>query len=257
MVKIRLPAVAGSFYPEDKDELQHVIKGFLDEAKNFKLAPKCIIVPHAGYSYSGVVAAFGFKQLKNLEKKNWKVLLLGPSHYYPFYGLCYANFDYWQTPLGKIKAEKPNLKESELLFEFTEAHEPEHCLEVQLPFLQNVLDHFSIIPLLVGEVEPEKAANELSRIIDEDSILVISSDLSHYHSYEQAIKIDSIANSAIPKLDIEAAQKIEACGKIPILIAMYLAKKLGWMGHFLDYKNSGDTSGLKARVVGYGAYAFT
>ncbi|MGC8885366.1 MAG: AmmeMemoRadiSam system protein B [Candidatus Nanoarchaeia archaeon] len=261
-IKIRRPAVAGNFYPENKTELEKQIETFLNTAKTLEIKPKALIVPHAGYIYSGSVAATGFKQLENLEnqkqnfeKRRWKVILLGPSHYYPFAGLCFADYDFWETPLGKIRTIKPKISEN--IFEFTEAHEPEHCLEVQLPFLQKTLLEFSILPLLVGEIDPDAAAEELLPYFDESVILVVSSDLSHYHSYEKAKAIDNVANKAIPNIDLDLAKKIEACGKIPILIALHIAKKLGWKGRFLDYKTSGDTGGPRDRVVGYGAYVFS
>jgi AmmeMemoRadiSam system protein B len=254
-MNIRQPAVAGSFYPAEKTELENMIKKFLAKAKNFGIKPKCLIVPHAGYVYSGPVAAVGYKQLQNLEQEKWKIILLGPSHYYPFAGVAFAKYKEWGTPFGSIKTIEP--KPSNLIVELTEAHEPEHCLEVQLPFLQTVIENFEILPLITGEVEPKELAKELSNYIDKSTLLIISSDLSHYHSYEEAKKIDSLANAAIPKLDLAKAEKIEACGKTAILTAMHIAKKFDWSGHFLDYRNSGDTAGPKDQVVGYGAYAFT
>jgi hypothetical protein len=256
--KAREAAVAGSFYPAEKAELSAMIKKFLTQAKNFHIKPSCIVVPHAGYVYSGQIAAAAYKQLLNLEQKRWKVILLGPSHYRFFEGAAASPFKVWKTPLGDVKAEelKNKTKNKIKIFSSADVHSQEHCLEVQLPFLQSVLKRFTIVPILTGQVEPKELAELLLRHLEERTLLIISSDLSHYHSYERAKAIDALANEAIPSLDLVKAQHIEACGKIALLTALHIAKKLRWKGHFLAYCNSGDIA-AKEEVVGYGAYAFT
>lgn len=253
---IRQTAVAGSFYPDDPIELKKMIEKFLSDAKEIKITGKLrgLVVPHAGYMYSGPVAGYGYKLLSNFRGKIDKVILLGPSHYAGFYGACEAGYGLWQTPLGEI--ETLSITKS-TIGTSPEAHAPEHCLEVQLPFIQTVLGDVLIWPVLCGQVDPEKLAKEIMNEIDDKTIVIASSDLSHYKSYDDAVKTDSTANVAVPKLDIENFQKKgDACGKIPILTLMHIAKAKKWKGKFLDYRNSGDTAGPKSRVVGYGCYAF-
>lgn len=254
----RKPAVAGAFYPGDKESLTYMINEFFKICKPCKCnrQAKGIIVPHAGYVFSGIVAAEGYKCLRKLEQdKHWKVLLLGPSHYVPFAGAAISEADFWETPLGKIKIGK--LPTSDLIIENEDAHKQEHSLEVQLPFLQTVLKDFTLYPLCLGEVNPEALAKELKDFADqEDVIVIISSDLSHYYKYDEAKQLDDLANKYIPNLDIKNAEKVEACGITGILTFMYLAKMINLQGCFIDYKNSGDTAGDKDHVVGYGCYAF-
>ena len=256
---IRKAAVAGAFYPEDKESLEYMINEFFKICKvcECKKPPKAIIVPHAGYIYSGLVAAEGYKCISKLDQsKHYKVLLLGPSHFIPFKGAAMPKSNIWETPLGKVNVEKLPL--SDLIIEDERPHEEEHSLEVQVPFLQTVLKNFTLYPLCLGEVNPEALANELKDFVDQDDVIVvISSDLSHYYKYDEAKDLDDQANKSIPALNIQKAEKVEACGIKAVLTLMYLAKELNYNGRFVDYKNSGDTSGDKDRVVGYGCYAFT
>ncbi|MEM5777252.1 MAG: AmmeMemoRadiSam system protein B [Candidatus Aenigmatarchaeota archaeon] len=247
---IRKAVVAGSFYPKEKNMLEKMIDGFLEKAKVEKINSKGFVMPHAGYIYSGQVAAYGYKIISYLKPK--KVILLGPSHFIPFVGSSISTADYWETPLGKVKVERVK----STFLDFPAAHHYEHSIEVQLPFLQRVLKKFSIIPISIGDDDFNDVAKEITKLIDNKTIIIASSDLSHYYDYETAIKIDSLANEAVPKLDINKAKKIEACGKIGILALMKIAKKNGWSGKKLFYANSGDTAGDKSQVVGYGCYVF-
>lgn len=247
---IRKPVVAGSFYPKNKKDLEKMIVSFLENIKTEKINAKGFIMPHAGYIYSGKVAAFGYKIIKSLKVK--RVILLGPSHFIPFVGSSISTCEFWETPLGKVKVEKVKTK----FFNFPEAHKYEHSIEVQLPFLQKVLDNFIIIPISIGYDDYNFIANQIEKLIDNKTIIIASSDLSHYHSYETAIKIDEKANKSIPNLDIKNAKKIEACGKIAILSLMKVAISNKWVGKKLFYANSGDITGDKNQVVGYGCYAF-
>jgi len=246
---IRRAVVAGSFYPSNKDQLERMIDEFLAKAKVEDIEAKGFVMPHAGYIYSGQVAAYGYKIISKLKPK--RVIILGPSHFIPFVGSSISTVDFWETPLGKVKVEKVKTE----FLDFPEAHKYEHSIEVQLPFLQRVLKGFQIIPISIGDDDYKDIAKQLERLL-EDAIIIASSDLSHYHDYDTAVKIDSLANEAIPKLDLKKAEKIEACGKTGILSLMYLAKKQGWFGKKLFYANSGDTAGDKSQVVGYGCYAF-
>lgn len=255
-MRVRAPAVAGSFYPEDPDELKKMITAFMDMAKPKKVDNlKALIVPHAGYIYSGPVAAYGYKLLKKNQFN--KVVGIGPSHYGAFPGAAEDDASGWQTPLGMVKADllskiaKPNTISC-----YPQVHAPEHCLEVQLPFLQMSLgEEFLFYPLLTGAVSPPLLADIVEPALDDDTLLLISSDLSHYYPYADAVKIDRIANESIPKVDLKKAELVDACGRIAILTALHIAKSKGWRGAFLDYRNSGDTAGPKSGVVGYGAYA--
>ena len=210
---------------------------------------KALIVPHAGYVYSGPVAAYGYKLLKKTDAK--RIILIGPSHNDFFDAAMQDENDYWQSPFGKIKLEKTDkLPLSSVI------HKQEHSLEVQLPFLQLSLKNFTLMPILIADADPRKTAEIIESLLDNSTIIIASSDLSHYHSYDNAFQIDKLANEAIPKLDIKSAEKIEACGKIPILILMHIAKKMGWKAKKLIYKNSGDVVKDRESVVGYGCYAF-
>ncbi len=252
---MRSPAVAGLFYPSDPQGLLNMIDQFLRDSKSTEVdgSIKALIVPHAGYIYSGIVAAAGYKLVKN-NPNITKVIILGPSHYVWFRGAASPGMDVWETPLGMFRVYDI---QSNVIQPFPEAHRKEHSVEVQMPFLQVVLPKAEYYPIVVGEVDPEVLARDLSTFIDKSTLLIVSSDLSHYHPYEEAVRIDSNANECIPKLDINCVKdKVEACGKTGILTLMNIARERGWKGKLIDYKNSGDTAGDKDSVVGYGAYVF-
>lgn len=260
-MKVRYPAVAGSFYPSDENELRKMIRDYLSKAKDVDIKGRlrALVEPHAGYIYSGPVAAYGYKLLEKHSAKIKKVLLIGPSHYAAFFGVAESNADEWETPIGKVSAGSARafVRNKELITTNPDVHAPEHCLEVQLPFLQSVLKDFVIYPLLTGNVNSEELAMALVDQIDDSTLIIVSSDLSHYKPYDTALRIDSIANKAVPSLDIEKFEREgDACGKTAILTLMHIAKKKKWKGKLLDYRNSGDTAGPKDAVVGYGCYAF-
>ncbi len=250
---IREPAVSGTFYPSDKHELSQMIDKFLLDAKpvfNGKL--KAIIVPHAGYIYSGPIAAYAYKLIKDYKK----IILIGPSHQVYFYGAAYDESEFWQTPLGKVKIYRPNI-DSEILAPMEAAHLQEHSVEVQIPFLQKVLKDFEILPIVTGEVTPKELSEIIVQLLDENTLLIISSDLSHYLPYKEAVAADSVTCSAIANNNLpEFASKGDACGKTGIEVVMHIAKKLGWKCSLLKYANSGDTAGDKRRVVGYASFAY-
>lgn len=251
--------MAGQFYPADSDELKTLVLSYLDQAASKDLPGRLtgFVSPHAGFVYSGIVAAAGFKILSKQEPKPKRIIILGPSHQIPFNGAAVPIADSWSTPLGKMKIVLP--KEHRLggiVSASDQLHELEHSLEVQLPFIQLICPKAKILPIICCEVDPSELAFELEKIIDNKTVIIASSDLSHYLPYDQAVKIDSQANNLIPAGDPQNAENIDACGIIPILTLLHLAKKFGWQGHFVDYKNSGDTAGDKSRVVGYGCYAF-
>lgn len=265
----RLPNVAGTFYPRKKEELKNLVEALLDQAvvspelTNFpEKKLRALIVPHAGYVYSGVIAAAGFNLVrKYYGNRKLRVLLLGPSHHLSFSGLATCSATNWSTPLGEVAVDPLNevltSRHSETVAFIDAAHHPEHCLEVELPFLQSVLQSFSILPMLTGEGDPAIFAQTLQPYLEQIDLTLVSSDLSHYYPYSRAQELDTIANQTIPALQIEQTiREVEACGKAGVLTLMHLARANGWQGSLVDYRNSGDTAGSKDAVVGYGCYAF-
>lgn len=259
---IRPAAVAGSFYPAAPAYLRAAVERYLADAAPPPAAiVRAVIAPHAGYVYSGPVAGYSFRALPPLAGRT--VFLLGPAHFAPVRGLAALSFAAMLTPLGAVTVATGIVAElrasAGLVWEDDEAHAPEHCLEVELPFLQ-VLGgtDFQIIPLLFGQVDPARAADLLARFLiqDGEALIVVSSDLSHYHPYETARRLDTDFLDAVVRGDLSAAGRGEACGLLPILSLMLLAARLGWRAYRLDYRNSGDTAGDRRRVVGYGAVVF-
>ncbi|HHO67686.1 MAG TPA: AmmeMemoRadiSam system protein B [Gammaproteobacteria bacterium] len=259
MIQIRQPAVAGMFYPDDPALLQQQVEDFLaGEEAAAGPPPKALIVPHAGYIYSGPVAARAYARLKPLRSRIRRVVLLGPAHRVAFRGLAASSARYFATPLGLVPVDQAAVEQILSLPQvqvLDEAHRDEHSLEVQLPFLQTVLDDFSLVPLVVGDAEPGEVAEVLEQLWDGDETLfVISSDLSHYHDYETARTIDSATSRAIEQLHPEAIHYEQACGRNPLNGLLLAARRHGLQAHTLDLRNSGDTAGPRDRVVGYGAY---
>ncbi len=267
MPRIRSPAVADMFYPADAQELQGMIGGYLREAAEgteTTRVPKAIIVPHAGYVYSGPVAASAYARLLPARQKIRHVVLLGPSHRVPLLGLASSGADAFSTPLGTIPLDRKaidNIEQLPQVHRLDEAHALEHSLEVQLPFLQEVLDDFTLVPLVVGDAAPTEVAEVLERLWNgQETLVVVSSDLSHYHDYDTASVLDSATSQAIEQLQLERIHGENACGCRAINGLLYLlrkrAPKPGRHGRTLDLRNSGDTAGPRDRVVGYGAYVF-
>ncbi len=260
---VRKPAVSNLFYPGDKEGLIYMLKTFLDKAPLYNIKPEALVSPHAGYIYSGEVAAVGYKQLLNLDKtKHYDVLLIGPSHYVPFQGLSFGYYEYWETPLGLVKVNTERIKDfidqnkTLPITVNTIPHLKEHSLEVQVPFLQMVLKDFSIIPVVYGEIDYRVVEYMIDYFKDNNTVVIISTDLSHYYPDDVAKSIDKYCNLAVKYLDISYLNKCEACGMIGLKAIIDYAKKVGWKSVILDYKTSGDTAGDKSAVVGYGSYAF-
>lgn len=259
---LRNPQFAGTFYPDDPQVLKEMIEGFLHQViiPKLKVKPKALIVPHAGYIYSGIVAAYGYKTLMGFKYK--RIVFLGPSHNFIFSGLAVSPNGKWFTPLGEVESEGisafskiRDVIESSNLIESSQIHEIEHSLEVQIPFLQVVLDNFKIVPILTGEVNTDTASFLINSILDENTLLIVSSDLSHYYSYEDAQKLDQVTIDAILNYDINALRTFgEACGITGIEILLKIAAQNKWQIKLLKAANSGDTSGLKDQVVGYASF---
>lgn len=259
----RPPAVAGMFYPANPQELHGMLSQYLKEAAPLVekiVPPKAIIVPHAGYIYSGPVAASAYVRLRQMHDKIHRVILLGPSHRVPLFGLAISSVDQFETPLGKVKLDRDAIKTISKLPQvhlMDEAHSMEHSLEVHIPFLQEVLDDFSLVPLVVGDATPQEVAEVLEQLWGgPETLIVISSDLSHYHDYATAQRLDRATSEAIEKLQLEAIHSGDACGCRPVSGLLYLARQKGLHAETIDLRNSGDTAGPRDSVVGYGAYVF-
>lgn len=257
MSRIRPAAFAGKFYPEEENKLQESIDTYLKEAKKTKIEPevKALISPHAGYPYSGPIAASGYK---TIEKDYSKVILIGPSHNIMFSGIGLTNFSFWRTPLGLVTSSKliEKLKEEYNFNMLNEAHTFEHSIEVQLPFLQTILEDFKIIPLATGRVNSHKEiANVLNRYLDEKTLIVVSSDLSHYLSYSEAEQKDKKTIEKILSFETDFDRQA-ACGIDGIKIVLEIAKLKKWKPKLIEYKNSKDTAGDREKVVGYTSIAF-
>ncbi len=257
-MSVRPPAVAGQFYPQDADELRSLIRGLLAECTPAICQPKALIVPHAGYIYSGLTAAYAYATLDASRIR--RVVLLGPAHRLAFSGLSLPDADVFATPLGQIPLERQTMDK---LLELPDisvnkaAHALEHSLEVQLPFLQEVLDYFTLIPLCVGSADIVSVAATIESLWgNTDTLILISSDLSHFHPYAEARDIDQHSIAHI--LSMHASLNHEqACGATPVNGMLLAAAEHSLVPHLLDYRNSGDTAGDKQSVVGYTAIGFT
>ncbi|MCL6417581.1 AmmeMemoRadiSam system protein B [Aestuariirhabdus sp. Z084] len=257
MSSTRPAAVAGYFYPSDPIELATEIDTYLAQGAvpSEPIRPKALIVPHAGTVYSGPVAASAYRHLIPWRKQIHSVVLLGPSHHCAFKGIALPDCDSFATPLGTIEVDHrladklPDWVQSNAL-----AHRDEHSLEVQLPFLQRVLDQFRILPLVIGNAATHEVEQLLARLLDApDSLLLISTDLSHFHSYEEAQRIDADSSDRILALRPELSGQ-QACGCRGLNGLLALASKQELSIELLDRRNSGDTAGSRDRVVGYAAY---
>ena len=256
----REPAVAGTFYPGNPRELRAMVEGLLRSAKPVTVNAKALIAPHAGYIYSGPIAASAYATLAPRAKEIRRVVLLGPSHHVPFNGMALPGDGPFRTPLGSVELDTEAfdlLAGCQGVITLPRAHEREHSLEVQLPFLQVALSEFSLVPLAVGLAGPRDVALVLEKLWGgPETLVVISSDLSHYRSYEAATAIDIETARAIQKLDDRPLDSEHACGCHPIRGLLHLARERKLHVVPLDRRNSGDTAGDKRRVVGYGAWAF-
>lgn len=257
--RIRPPAVAGMFYPLARDELEQNIRHYLDQADVDIPPPKAIIAPHAGYIYSGPIAAEVYASLKPVRHRISKVVLLGPAHRVYLKGIALPDATTFATPLGNIEIDQGLVKKVSRFPQVTvmeSAHAQEHSLEVHLPFLQFVLDDFTLLPLVVGEIRQEQVSEVLSAVWGgAETLIVISSDLSHYHEYETARQIDAATSNAIKNYQLNAIGPNQACGCRPMRGLLNLAKQRDMEIRILDVRNSGDTAGPHDRVVGYGAYS--
>lgn len=257
MNTVRAPAVAGTFYTADPAALAASVDEMLVRPSHEGPPPKAIIAPHAGHVYSGPIAASVYARLAGAKGKIRRVVLLGPSHRVGFRGIAATSANTYRTPLGDIPVDQEAIHRIAGLPAtgvLDEAHAQEHSLEVHLPFLQRVLGDFTLVPLVVGDAAKEDVARVLEALWGgEETLIVISSDLSHYHGYAEAKQIDANTAARIEALASDLTGE-EACGCRPINGLMYLAKRRGYTVEQVDVRNSGDTAGDRGRVVGYGAW---
>lgn len=261
---VRQPAVAGRFYPGRAPELEHTLDDLLDGARSHTsppaAAPKALIVPHAGYIYSGPTAARGYALLEPFRGTIERVVLLGPAHYVAFTGLALPDADAFATPLGEVRLDAKAAALADALPQvigYGEAHAPEHSLEVQLPFIQRVLGDVEVLPLVVGDATPEQVAEVLEACWGgPETVVLISSDLSHYLAYDVARERDAATVQHILDCDWPLADR-SACGARGINGLLVAAPAHGLRPRLVDCRNSGDTAGDRARVVGYASVSFT
>ncbi len=261
MQTVRTPAVAGLFYPADSAELHAQVRHFLNQVEpSAEPPPKAIIVPHAGYVYSGPVAASAYARLMAARDAISRVVLLGPSHRVGFRGVAVSGMVAFATPLGRIPVDQEAVEQVRQLPDvgfLEQAHAQEHSLEVHLPFLQEVLGEFKLVPLVVGEARPQQVGLVLETLWGgPETLIVISSDLSHYHDYQTARSMDGETSRAIEALRFEDIGYEQACGRNPVNGLLWVARRKGLHCDTIDLRNSGDTAGPRDQVVGYGAYVF-
>jgi AmmeMemoRadiSam system protein B len=263
MATIRPPAVAGSFYPRDAAALRAMVDGFLAEAGTVTArgAARAVIAPHAGYVYSGAVAGRAFAALGSEVSHLRRAVVVGPSHFVPFRGIAAPSANAFRTPLGEVPLDRAAIDMLDGLPQTQisdRPHDEEHSVEVELPFLQTVLDDFAVVPLVVGDAEPAEVAEVFHRFLDDEhALIVVSSDLSHYHDYGTAKRLDAATAAKIERLDESGLGPNDACGHLPIAGLLIAARERGLEASRLDLRNSGDTAGPRDRVVGYGAWAFS
>ncbi len=260
MTVIREPAVAGQFYPGNASELGATIRVFFEAVQGEEgPAPKALIVPHAGFIYSGPVAATAYARLRPFSGLYTRVILLGPAHRIAVTGLALSGADAFRTPLGDVPLDKDALDAlTTLEVRVVDAtHQFEHSLEVHLPFLQSVIESFSLVPLVVGDATAESVAEVIDALWGgPETLIVISSDLSHYLGYDEARVSDKATCQAIESLEAHSIDHDHACGATPICGLLISARRRGMQVTTLDLRNSGDTAGDRSRVVGYGAWQF-
>ena len=271
----RPPAVAGRFYPDREATLRSEVEGLLESVAGKGIdpggggaprsggarRPKALVAPHAGYIYSGPVAASAYARIAPLRGSIRRVVLLGPAHRYPFRGLAASSATAFQTPLGMVSVDREGVLaalELDQVSLIDEAHEGEHSLEVHLPFLQVVLGDFALVPLVVGESPPEEVAEVLKALWGgPETLVVVSSDLSHYLPYSQANELDALTARAIQELRPGEIRHDQACGRMPMGGLLLRAREEGLSVECVDLRNSGDTAGPRNQVVGYGSFVFS
>lgn len=258
---VRPPAVAGRFYPAEAGELEETVRGFLSAAEPADTPPRpvALVGPHAGYMYSGAVAGSAYALLDPHGKAFRRVVLVGPSHFVTFEGIALPECDAFATPLGEhaVDAEAvAALLDSPIVHRWGRPHREEHCLEVHLPFVRIALGALPILPLLTGFVESDEVADALDLVWTPETLVVVSTDLSHYLPYADARRLDARTADAVERLHPDALGDRDACGVMGLRGLLASARRRGLRARCVDLRSSGDTGGGHARVVGYGAFGF-
>ncbi len=258
---IRPPAVAGMFYPADPQDLRRFVRASLRQAAE-DVPPvgevKAIVAPHAGYVYSGTVAAHAFAAAAGAAPRVRRIVLMGPAHTVAFSGIAAPAWDGFATPLGVVPVDDEARRAIATLPQVIISNAPharEHSLEVELPFIQELFPGVPVLPLVVGEATAEDVAEVIEALDDGHTLFVVSSDLSHYEPYAQARRHDEATARRVQALDHAHISPQDACGARPLSGLLLEARRHGWRPVLLDMRNSGDTSGDTSRVVGYGAWA--
>ena len=258
MANVRQPAVAGTFYPADPGRLRDHVEEMLAGVETVATpAPRALIAPHAGYIYSGPIAASAFKTLAAAARPIRRVVVIGPSHFVPFAGVALPEADVFETPLGEIALDDAAiecLRRFDPIVMSDEPHRREHGIEVELPFLQTVLGDFGLVPLVTGDATADQVAEIFDALWDDDTLVVVSSDLSHFHDYDTAARLDAATADTIVGGRPQDLGEGSACGRLAIQGLMIAARRRGHGISLLDLRNSGDTSGARDEVVGYGAF---
>ncbi|MBX2867927.1 MAG: AmmeMemoRadiSam system protein B [Acidiferrobacterales bacterium] len=263
---LRPAAVAGQFFSAVADELSQSVDQFLREAMartpgSVDQMPKALVVPHAGYRFSGSIAASAYACVLPNAQRISRVVLLGPSHKVRMQGLGFSGADFFETPLGRIPVDVHTVRQCVSRFRFAginnKAHQYEHSLETQLPFLQKAIGTFSLVPAVVGSTDLDQVAECLSFLWGgEETLILISTDLSHFKAYDDATEIDAITSRAILNLNPNPITYEHACGQVGLRGLLSLSQKKKLKAVQLDVRNSGDTAQRKDQVVGYGSFAF-
>ena len=273
MPRIRPPAVAGMFYPQAPGALAAAVHGYLRDGSKRPVpasdgpgapkaldAPKALIAPHAGFVYSGPVAGSAYARLAARREAIERVVLLGPAHRVYVRALAATGAEAFATPLGEVPVDRAAVSRALALPQvetLDAAHAQEHSLEVHLPFLQELLGHFTLVPLVVGDASPGEVEEVLELLWGgPETLVVVSSDLSHYHDYATARRMDAATSRAIEALAPEDIGGEQACGRIPVQGLLLAARRHGLRAAAIDVRSSGDTAGPRDSVVGYGAYVF-
>ena len=259
MKTARKPAVAGQFYPADPHSLEQVVTDYLSSPEPHPTTPSpAIIAPHAGYVYSGPIAGSSYRCLNQQTSTFERVVVISPSHTLKFRGVAASSASAFDGPLGNVPLDQEailNLQRQNLVSLLDKAHDQEHGIEVHLPFLQLTVGSFELVPLVTGSVSPQIVADVIAhQLTSPNTLIVISSDLSHYYDYATAQQLDRFTADAIETLRPDMLEPQHACGRIAIQGLLLVAHEYGWSTETVDLRNSGDTAGSKKEVVGYGAF---
>ena len=263
MTRVRAPILAGTWYPEDPQILGRQVDGYIGAAE--QLDPenlkglKAIIAPHAGYRFSGAVAGSAYAQVAGIAERIHRVVLIGPSHRVAFKGIAVSGIEQFQTPLGSVPVDRDAVRDLQRLpcvHEMEAAHAEEHSLEIHLPFLQRALGDFTLVPLVTGSASPDQVAEALANLWGgPETLIVVSTDLTHFLDHETARRIDAATSDAIIARDPGAIDDHQACGRVGLKGLLEISRRRDLAIGLLDLRNSGDTSGSRDRVVGYGSWA--